>query len=489
LFQFKADGSKDATFGNDGAVIGDVGTSDDFGSDVLMQPDGKILVAGRASNDFSGMNADWVLLRFKAGGQPDSLFGKQGIQVFDLSNGSDHIVNMIRQPSGKIVAGGNIGGKPVLVRFDSEGHIDNSFGAFGKVFPSLPNGCFMEKIIQQDDGKLLAVVSNPSSVAGGLRGVIFRFSADGQLDNNFGQNGKIESPSAGQDWTDAALLPDGRILAAGIIYVGLKDATISRFLPDGKPDVTFGQGGTVTFAAELYPFAIKLQKDGKAIVVGSNKVMRLDTDGKPDPSFGVQGIASIEGNGTPDFFNLQIQEDKRILLIGRTYEAPENKPEPKNFLVARINSDGSRDNSWGENGLLRLRGTRAQSAALDPDGNILAVGSIENGERPDIVVYRLLRGEYVGTVDRPDAATNVLNVFPNPVQDQVTLEYDLLENQSVDIQLYDMNGRLLNTLLAQAQRPAGKNTERLQLPAGLSSGLYTVVIQTAHKRVAVQIIK
>ncbi len=486
VMQFNANGSNDAAFGSGGAVVEDVGTSEDFGSAVLVQPDGKVLVGGSAGNNYAA--TDWTLLRFKSNGQPDSIFGNHGIQIFDLQSGLSYKVQIVRQPTGKIVAGGNIGGKPVLVRFDSAGNIDNNFGSAGKVFLNLPNESLTQEITQQADGKLLAVAVKPFGT-GGFRAAMLRFSADGQPDTNFGQNGQIESAVVNQDWTDVAVLPDGRIMAAGSQYVSIQDATVSRFLPNGQPDLSFGQNGTATFLADIFPSGIKLQKDGKAVVVGFNKAMRLNIDGTLDLTFGTQGIASIQGDWTPDLFDLQMQEDKRILLIGRTYEVPTNNPAHKNFLVARLNSDGSRDNTWGENGLLRLRGTEARSAAFDPDGNILAVGSIDNGERSDIVVYRLLRGTYVGTADRPDeAGSRILNVFPNPVSEQLTLEYDLIDNQEVGIKIYSMEGRLLHVLLSGEPRFSGKNTERITLPAGLPAGMYTVAVETRRGSVAVQVV-
>ena len=98
------------------------------------------------------------------------------------------------------------------------------------------------------------------------------------------------------------LQPDGKILTAGI---GSTGGIVSRFLPNGSPDVSFGNGGLVSFqfgTGSNTLNAIALQADGKIVVAGgfSTKigVARLLPNGALDPTFGTAGkaVANIDNN-------------------------------------------------------------------------------------------------------------------------------------------------------------------------------------------------
>lgn len=241
------------------------------------------------------------------------------------------------------------------------------------------------------------------------------------------------------------------------------------------------------YAKVVYPYALQTQSDDKILLTGFFSVMRLLPSGDLDPSFGNNGLASLEGENTPELTDVQVQRDGKIILAGKFIEVNPT-PASLNAVVARLQPDGSRDKTWGNDGILRLRGKAAFHTTFDAQGNTLAVGHIDNGERTDIVVYRILRGEYVGTADRPDADQTLLNVFPNPVSEEVSVAYDLLSEQEVNIRLYDSGGRQVHTLLAGTTRQAGQHTEHLTLPPGLTAGLYTLSILTSKGQVAVQIV-
>gem|GEM_PF-920472 len=492
LFQFNADGSKDATFGNDGAVVGDLGTSADVGTAVLVFPDGKILAGGSTNNE--PYKNDWALLRFLPNGQPDPIFGSDGVRVVHPS-GLDNLLNaLIRLPDGKILGAGEAGTRALLARFQPDGSLDNTFGQLGQAFMATAGASpEYQSLVLLPDGLILAAGTR-SDNTGQRAGIVVRYNANGTVDPSFGQSGSATVADA--QWSKILLQPDGKFIVVGIRAVNSMTPTIlmvMRYQADGTPDASFEFKYTIT--TSLYGFSAALQPDGKIVVVGQTNsaymACRLQPDGSLDSSFGTNGfVLPVKGNTPQVLYDVLVQADKRIVLFGGDrLSSPD--PAYKGFTTIRLQSNGSFDNTWGQGGYLPLRGLYARAAAFDSDGNMLAAGSIDNGERADIVVYRLLRGEYVGTVDRPaeTAGGGILNVFPNPVRDELTLEYDLLDNQSVDIQLYDLNGRLLHTLLAHSQRPAGTHTERLQLPDGLSKGMYTVVIQTATGSVAVQIVK
>ncbi|MFM7739124.1 MAG: delta-60 repeat domain-containing protein, partial [Planctomycetota bacterium] len=104
LVRYNADGSLDTSFGTGGKVTTPVGTSDDFGFSVTLQPDGKIVVAGQA---WGGSSWDFALVRYNADGSLDTTFGTAGKVTTPVGTGSDYGFSVTIQPDGKIVLAGS----------------------------------------------------------------------------------------------------------------------------------------------------------------------------------------------------------------------------------------------------------------------------------------------------------------------------------------------------------------------------------------------
>lgn len=483
LLQFNANGSKDASFGDDGVVLADLGTSEDKAHALLLLPDGKLFLGGQTYNQ-EGFN-DWAMVQYQANGMPDAAFGVQGVKTQRFPPATDALLNALAlRPDGKVLAAGSIGNKAAMAMLTPDGALENTFGQGGKTLVEGIKGASFSAAEALPDNKVLAAgyEYDDNTLPQAL---LMRFQADGLPDASFGILGKVVSP--GWYWNQLKVLPDGKILTVGSSTAAppfISRFRVSRFHPDGSLDVSFGQSGNYEYTGPSARIgsSLAIQKDGKIVVSGNDSAQfmafRLTVNGQPDPDFGQAGIVMIQKGASPqNFETVLIQKDQRILLFGGQ-GLNVTEATAKGLTVARLHPDGSPDDLWGNQGMLFLPGYLAKAAALDADGNILVAGNIYQGERSDFILYRLLRGAYVGTVDRPDAYNLFLNVFPNPVQNSFTLEYSLLESQVVDIQLYNLEGRLLHTLLAQSARPPGKNIEHLQLPEGLTPGMYCVVVKT-----------
>jgi uncharacterized delta-60 repeat protein len=158
LARYNANGSLDVTFGSGGKVTTSFGV-DAFGSSVVLQPDGRIVVTGYF--DAGRRNHDFALARYDKQGALDPSFGNNGKVITDLFGGSDDIANaLLLQADGKLVAAGRTGQYPNfkfgLARYNSNGSFDQSFGNGGKMltdfggFSSQAYSCAM-----QADGKIL----------------------------------------------------------------------------------------------------------------------------------------------------------------------------------------------------------------------------------------------------------------------------------------------------------------------------------------------
>jgi uncharacterized delta-60 repeat protein len=133
VVRYLANGQPDRTFGGDGKVTVKVGQSSDAQA-IVVRPDGRIVVGGDYSHPSPDL--DWALIRLKASGRIDRSFGNDGKVKTIIGPGADNFADLIRQPSGKLVAGGVLRGTPVkvtLVRYLPNGTVDASFGTNGTV--------------------------------------------------------------------------------------------------------------------------------------------------------------------------------------------------------------------------------------------------------------------------------------------------------------------------------------------------------------------
>lgn len=258
LARYNTDGSLDSSFGNGGTVvITQPGSSEIW--QLAQQADGKILALG----DSSGSGTfDFAVARLNSDGSLDSTFGKAGIATAPLSgrafggvvqsNGDIVLAGEIN--------GGNYNSQVALARFTPTGTLDSSFGTGGVVETDLP-GWYDEAsgVAVQSDGKL--VVSAYTSPVGTYPPyydfALLRYNTDGTLDSSFGSNGEVITDLGGDDQTaSVALQPDGEILVSGSTnpttsnYNG-SHAVLARYLPNGTLEGTIESSATGLTGAKV----------------------------------------------------------------------------------------------------------------------------------------------------------------------------------------------------------------------------------------------
>jgi uncharacterized delta-60 repeat protein len=130
-----AAGDLDPAFGSNGKVATDFGGSGDYVFAVALQPDGKIVAAGRKIMD---SHSDFALARYNPDGSLDTSFANNGkVTTAFSATSSDLSYSIAYQPDGKIIVAGETGNYPIfdfaLVRYTGDGQLDSSFGSNGKV--------------------------------------------------------------------------------------------------------------------------------------------------------------------------------------------------------------------------------------------------------------------------------------------------------------------------------------------------------------------
>jgi uncharacterized delta-60 repeat protein len=322
----------------------------------------------------------------------DPTFGAYGTVLTDFNNTDDFAYRVAVQPDGKIVAVGSSSRpdypKFALARYNPDGSLDVTFGIGGKVITVLTNNRESAAgLLILPDGKILisGTIEEPSEIDSSF--ALLRYNSDGSLDPTFGQGGLVTT-NVGPDDDQVyriALQSDGKIVAAGrrgIQFYPTEqrkgNVALARYYPDGTLDTTFGNAGIVISdfgqGLESYAIALMIQPDGKIAIAGESAyefmVARYNSNGTLDPTFGTNGFAQTEMSGWDTPHGAVLQPDGKILVVGNTEEA---SPYPS-LALARYNSDGSPDQSFGDSGKVVTGSGLLAAVVLQPDNKIVALG-------------------------------------------------------------------------------------------------------------------
>jgi uncharacterized delta-60 repeat protein len=202
---------------------------------VIIQPDGKLIIAGESAYAF-------LVARYNSNGTLDTTFGNGGFREINFGDLSwDHGRDAVLQGDGKIIL---VGISEIntpydsfaVARFNPDGSLDQSFGNGGKFV--MEDVGDLEAAALQSDGKLIALGDDSESFK------LLRFNLDGSLDSTFGSGGIVTTTFGGSAAAggDLVFQPDGKLLAAGItstdIYYNNSDFALARYLDSSGPPPT-----------------------------------------------------------------------------------------------------------------------------------------------------------------------------------------------------------------------------------------------------------
>lgn len=237
MIRYESNGEVDHSFGNDGIVLTSIQDWNEAKTGVI-QPDGKIILGGYARTDTT---ADFAMVRYKEDGTIDSLFGNDGIVQTDLAGGIDLAWTMLLEPDGKLVLGGyaNFSLNPNVsdigvVRYNSDGSLDKSFGNAGIDILSLGSQTLIHAMTRQPDGKYLLAGSSDANLPA-QQWLLARIEHNGVLDTIFGTQGIIITNVEGElDFTLSVLIQnDSKIVVGGFNNgPGSRDFVLGRYLVD-----------------------------------------------------------------------------------------------------------------------------------------------------------------------------------------------------------------------------------------------------------------
>ncbi len=235
VVRYTATGSLDATFGSGGKVTTPLGTGDDLASGVAVQSDDKIVVAG---SSYNGTDYDFALVRYDAAtGSLDTTFGAGGKVTTAIGPSHDVAGGVAVQPDGRIVATGYASDGTyyyfATARYTTTGSLDTTFGAGGIAITAVgPDNDFAQSAAIQPDGKV--VVAGYSSDGTYYYFAVVRYTSAGSLDTTFGAGGGVVTAVGMYDdyAYGVAIQPDGKIVVAGYSSNGANDDfAVARYNP------------------------------------------------------------------------------------------------------------------------------------------------------------------------------------------------------------------------------------------------------------------
>lgn len=342
----------------------------------------------------------------------DPSFGVNGRAIIDVTFGFDYVQNMKIQPDGKILVAGASGGELVnwtVARYNADGSRDAQFGVNGVVitqYNSSLNSLMGFEL--QEDGKILltgAKLLDPNVVD--YEYMLMRLNADGTPDTSFGSdgNGVVINDFcygiAANGPNDIAIQSDQKIIVLGsvITQTNGRDFAVIRYNTDGSLDTSFGLGGIQLI--NFIPAAntdngskVVIQPDGKILVSGYSgpvpsydlSVARLNTDGSLDNTFGVNGKVIYDLGGTDREMCLAVTDGNEIFVGGSMYY---NNYENSKAIILKLETDGSVDSTFGDNGRIVIAiGDNPKehlgNFLVQEDGKILVGGN----STQDMLVFR-----------------------------------------------------------------------------------------------------
>ena len=277
VVRLNSDGTLDTTFGDGGKVLAPVSES------VLILSSGKILLgggltatsggSGKGKKGGRGSSTAFALVRLNSDGTLDTTFGSDGTVLDDITTGDEAIFSMALESDGDIVAAGS----GHLVRYDGDGDLDTSFGTNGRV------------VLASGDNGYVALDGSAGVLVADWQGTsLTRYTSAGVLDTNFGTGGVSTLP--GPIWNEPVVQSDGKIIVGYefLASTGNYDVAVTRLLTTGAVDTGFGAGGdgagdAIDIGDAERMFALALDSQGRICCGGlTNAASFGGTPDEPD---------------------------------------------------------------------------------------------------------------------------------------------------------------------------------------------------------------
>ena len=401
-------GTLDTNFGTNGLVSTDFTHKIISIVDIFVDLNNSIYTFAQTYDGYDSRlidsNITYLLVtKYTASGDLDETFGNSGLSQIELLTNKHKIYDVIMLDSGKFLITGSYITEFFVARFNRDASLDTTFGVNGYVqtnvrgdvtadnySPSVSADMIGARSIKlQSDGKI--IVGGSSIVNNRYVFAMVRYSENGSIDTTFGINGivttDIPNNDVGGSIFDIEIQSDDKIIAGGgysDIANGYNEYfTVVRYLPNGSLDTTFATDGIYSgWRRDAVVKSIFLQEDGKILIVGpnsvsytySNIITKLNSDGSRDNSFGSSGTIDAGFYNSKDI----VFHDNKIIINGFVSSGLES------YVLKRFNQDGSLDIAFENFGVITSQYNIAKFA-IQLDNKIITISGSERDSNSSVV--------------------------------------------------------------------------------------------------------
>jgi uncharacterized delta-60 repeat protein len=477
----------DPTFNSTGIITSGLsGTTNSCGN-VSVLSSGKILVGGT----FTGSNPNIVAIRLNSDGTFDNSFGTSGTVIETLSNSGYITDGMYLDYNNNLIYTGSYATSSTqegffLSRLTSTGALDNSFGTNGLAQFTSPN--YLKQIVSSDiqaDNKITILVQSQKSDLSSDSFQVWRVNTNGTLDFSFGTNGIANVSYTVYETSAIKFLSTGKIITTG--YDGSGNILVSRLNSNGSLDATFNGTGIMTFNVgynDALPNTITIQKNGNILIAGKANskflVARVLSNGTLDNTFNSTGILILDFYGSTSVANT-IAVDTFATINKIVVAGYTYQGGRQDMAIARIELSGIVE-AKGDIPIGLTGDSEANSMSIQSDSKIVLAGNINNQTvSQDFAIVRILSNfsNNVTGVISPDLVSQNITLYPNPTSQNVTVNstYNIQE-----IKVLDVLGNEVINQTANGNAQINVST----LPKGLYNFVITTDKGTGSKKVNVQ---
>jgi uncharacterized delta-60 repeat protein len=395
-------GQLDTSFGKGGIVTTTFGLGNPLGA--FEQANGDIVVVSTFSEPTTAAAAIG-LLRYTSAGQPDATFGTKGSTVTTFPGGINVApVAFAQQPDGAFIIAVQVQpGEMGLARYTANGGLDTTFGSAGTVTINIPGNDVPTVLLQPNGQIVLGGVAGSGRKLVPNKTVLLRFNSNGAPDPTFGSNGTVLT--AGQAPSSVALLSNGDYLVLGSQAGGIEFSSTGALLSTVTPEsiavaATSGSSSVIqpngeSIAVATVSGAVEVALNAQATRFGETGVMDSSFVSTPFSyvNLPASALTTMNNKSTADAVALQTNGQ---ILVGGSLTGSAGAPPPALFGLARLNANGTLDSTFGNGGRVTTAFTGnagINSLLIEANGDIVAIGGVFN---PSTGVGSIALARYLG---------------------------------------------------------------------------------------------
>ncbi len=444
LLKLKKDGKIDSSFANYG-IYSNSKLSNIL--DMEFDRNGNLVIIGSSKTP----RGDFGVIRLLPNGTLDKNFSSDGITQIDYKGKEDFPSVIKFQSDGKILIGGRSGdgfySDHLLVRLNSDGSLDNTFNSLGTFYLSLGSqivdGISDMFVDSNNDIYTLLKHYKGANLSGDYDLTIIKLNAQGVLDPQFG--------------------------IAGVAQFDLNKSTDIgyKIMEDNNNNLLIG--GSTSIAGTDQIFIAKMKKNGNL-----------------DSSFAKNGISIIRTKSFTNCYAMQILSNQKIMLGGRI--GTTGRPDG---MLLRLKSNGDLDSSFATKGFLTLDGKNSsdeiRDLKIDNEGRIIFTGYGEVDTYDKVLVGRLNKEVNVGVIDNENSLQTII-AYPNPVEKDFTLQFELLKSQTLSARLINQDGQIIEYFFHKKEFNSGNHVVGIKINNTPTKGIYFLELFSAQNNRIIKII-